>query len=165
MRAGSRPTWRSCQRPLLLTVCGWPTSFVSQWIWSQFTLADHTFVWLSNAPYLIFKFAVAHRQSFDDDIRAMRHIQLCRKQPCTNLEFVHDAHRTLSLYAPNKRKSTQKELTSPGHKPRLGFEDFPTQYIFPERRLVSRKFRMNLRSAMTCRFAWIAFGPFTVAKE
>src|SRR6516165_10769136 len=71
-------------------MCGPPTSFVSQWIWSQFTLADHVFVWLSKALYLIFKFAVAHRQSFDDDIRAMPHIQACRKQTRTNLEFVHD---------------------------------------------------------------------------
>ena len=58
---------------LIDCTCGLPTSFVSQWIWSQFTLADHTFVWLSKALYLIFKFAVAHRQSFDDDIRAIRH--------------------------------------------------------------------------------------------
>src|SRR5262249_18557680 len=82
-------------------MCGRPTSFVSQWIWSQFTLADHAFVWLSKALYLIFKFAVAHRQSFDDDIRAIRHVRARRKQTLTNLEFVHNAHRTVSLYAPN----------------------------------------------------------------
>src|SRR5215472_6115064 len=86
---------------LIHCTCGLPTSFISQWIWSQFTLADHTFVWLSKALYLIFKFAVAHRQSFDDDIRAILHIQACRKQTRTNLEFMHDAHRAVSLYARN----------------------------------------------------------------
>src|SRR5215469_18540487 len=114
-------------------MCGRPTGSFSQWIGSQFTLADHAFVSLSNALYLIFKFAVAHWQSFDDDIRAIRHIQACRKQTRTNLEFVHNAppqpSRTVSLYAPNKRKSTQKELTSARLKPRLG----------------SRKFIQNLR--------------------
>jgi hypothetical protein len=58
------------------------------------------FVWLTNALYLIFKFAIAHRQSFDDDIRAIRHIQARRKQTRTNLEFVHDTHRTLSTLRP-----------------------------------------------------------------
>ena len=48
-----------------------------------------------NALYLIFKFGVAHRQSFDDDIRALPHIQACRKQTHTNLEFMHDALRTV----------------------------------------------------------------------
>ena len=79
---------------------GLPTSS-AQWLWSQFTLAHHAFVSLSNAPYLILKFAVAHRQSFDDDIRALPHIQACRKQTRTNLEFMHDAHRPVSLYARN----------------------------------------------------------------
>ena len=79
---------------------GLPTSS-AQWIWSQFTLADHAFVWLSKALYLILKFAVVHRQSFDDDIRSLPHIQACRKQTRTNLEFMHDARRTISLYAPN----------------------------------------------------------------
>jgi hypothetical protein len=61
------------QAPLSLTVlmCGRATRSLSQWIWSQFTLADHAFVSFSNAHYLIFKFAVAHRQSFDDDIAAV----------------------------------------------------------------------------------------------
>ena len=86
---------------LTVLMCCLPNSSVPQWIWSQFTLADHAFVSLGNALYLIFKFAVAHRQSFDDDIRAIRHIQACGKQTRTNLEFVHNAHRTLSLYAPN----------------------------------------------------------------
>src|SRR5215472_19065151 len=89
-------------------MCSLPHSSVSQWIWSQFTLTDHVFVWLTNALYLIFKFAVAHRQSFDNDIRAIRHIQACRKQTRTNLEFVHNAHPTVSLYAPNWGQSTQK---------------------------------------------------------
>ena len=40
-----------------------------------------------NALYLIFKFAVAHRQSFDDDMRALPHIQACRKQTRTNLNL------------------------------------------------------------------------------
>jgi hypothetical protein len=86
---------------LLTAVCGLPDSSVSQWIWSQFTLADHVFVRVTNALYLIFKFAVAHRQSFYDNIRTIRHIQTRRKQALTNLEFVHDAHRTVSLYASN----------------------------------------------------------------
>src|SRR5262249_28603011 len=95
---------------------GLPTSS-AQWIWSQFTLADHAFVWLGKALYLIFKFAVAHRQSFDDDIRAIRHIQACRKQTRTNLEFVHNAHRTVSLYAP---KWGQVHAKRKGHRARHG---------------------------------------------
>src|SRR5215831_16169326 len=91
-------TW--CEAPLTVLMRGLPTSS-AQWIWSQFTLADHAFVWLSKALYLILKFAVVHRQSFDDDIRSLPHIQACRKQTRTNLEFMHDACRTVSLYAPN----------------------------------------------------------------
>src|SRR6516162_74445 len=95
--------WSDCyQRPpgarRAVLMCGLPNSSASQWIWSQFTLADHVFVWLTNALYLIFKFAAAHRQSFDDDIRAIRHIQARRKQTLTNLEFVHD---TLPQPLPN----------------------------------------------------------------
>ena len=75
---------------------GLPTSS-AQWIWSQFTLADHAFVWLSKALYLTLKFAVVHRQSFDDDIRSLPHIQACRKQTRTNLEFMHDAHHAVTL--------------------------------------------------------------------
>ena len=80
-----------------MLMCGLPNSSVSQWIWSQFTLADHAFVWLSKALYLILKFAVVHRQSFDDDIRSLPHIQACRKQTRTNLEFMHDAHHAVTL--------------------------------------------------------------------
>jgi hypothetical protein len=75
---------------------GLPTSS-AQWIWSQFTLADHAFVWLSKTLYLILKFAVVLRQSFDDDIRSLPHIQACRKQTRTNLEFMHDAHHAVTL--------------------------------------------------------------------
>src|SRR5262252_9258234 len=103
-REGLRPTWRSCrswcEAPLIVLMRGLPTSS-AQWLWSQFTLADHAFVWLSKALYLILKFAVVHRQSFDDDIRSLPHIQACRKQTRTNLEFMHDAHRTASPYARN----------------------------------------------------------------
>ena len=91
-----------------MLICGLPNSSVSQWIWSQFTLADHVFVWLTNALYLIFKFAAAHRQSFDDDIGAIRHIQARRKQTRTNLEFVHDIHRTLSNFTPPTGASLRK---------------------------------------------------------
>src|SRR6516164_11396416 len=94
-------------------MCGLPNSSVSQWIWSQFTLADDVFVWLTNALYLIFKFALAHRQSFDDDIRAILHIQACRKQTLTNLEFVHNAPQQLS---PNliTLRSTLKQVYAKG---------------------------------------------------
>src|SRR6516162_8300504 len=108
-------------------MCGRLIRPFPQWIWSQFTLAYHAFVWLSNALYLIFKFAVAHRQSFDDDIRATRHIQACRKQTRTNLEFVHDARRTVSLYAPNMGQVYAKG-TATGHV--LG-RGFPTRNNFP----------------------------------
>src|SRR5215467_7222178 len=95
-----RPTWRSyrgwCEAPLTVLMRGLPTSS-AQWLWSQFTLADHAFVWLSKALYLILKFAVVHRQSFDDDIRSLPHIQACRKQTRTNLEFMHDAHHAVTL--------------------------------------------------------------------
>jgi hypothetical protein len=80
--------------PLTVLMCDRPTRSVSPLVWSQLTLAHYAFVSLSKALYLIFKFAVAHRQSFDDDIRAIRHIQANRarrKQTLTNLEFVHDA--------------------------------------------------------------------------
>src|SRR6516225_2803890 len=61
------------------------------WIWSQLTLAYDSLVGLGDALYLIFKFAVAHRQSFDDDICAVRLVQATRfrkKQTLTNLEVV-----------------------------------------------------------------------------
>src|SRR5215469_5043600 len=107
-------------------MCGRPTRSFSQWIWSQFTLADHAFVSLGNALYLIFKFAVAHRQSFDDDIRALLHIQACRKQTRPNLEFVHDAHHnvTISLYAPNRGKSTKKNYHRRATSHVLGSREF-----------------------------------------
>jgi hypothetical protein len=76
---------------------------------------------------LIFEFPVTHRQSFDDDIRAIRHIQAW-KQTRTNLEFVHNAHRTVSLYAPDWGKSTQKNIGD--YKARPG----------------SRIYEMNLRT-------------------
>src|SRR5215472_3468355 len=99
-RNGLRPTWRSwrswCEAPLTVLMRGLPTSS-AQWLWSQFTLADHAFVWLSKALYLILKFAVVHRQSFDDDIRSLPDIQACRKQTRTNLEFMHDAHHAVTL--------------------------------------------------------------------
>ena len=99
-RGGSRSTWRRCrgwcEAPLTVLMRGLPTSS-AQWLWSQFTLADHAFVWLSKALYLILKFAVVHRQSFDDDIRSLPHIQACRKQTRANLEFVHDAHHAVTL--------------------------------------------------------------------
>jgi hypothetical protein len=65
-------------------------------IWSQLTLAHNTLIWFSNILYLIFKLAVALRQSFDDHIGSFRHIQTygaCRKQTFTDLESVlgHDA--------------------------------------------------------------------------
>jgi hypothetical protein len=46
---------------------------------------------LIDALYLIFKFAVVPRESLDDNIRCVRHIQTnraCKKQPLANLEFV-----------------------------------------------------------------------------
>src|SRR5215831_10457467 len=85
-RGEAAGTW--CEAPLTVLMRGLPTSS-AQWLWSQFTLADHAFVWLSKALYLILKFAVVHRQSFDDDIRSLPHIQACRKQTRANLEFVH----------------------------------------------------------------------------
>jgi len=57
------------------------------------TLAHDALVGLSDALYLIFKFAVALWQSFDDNIRSVRHIQTHRarrKQALADLEFVHD---------------------------------------------------------------------------
>ena len=63
----------------------------SPWIWSQLTLAHDSLVGLSDALYLILKLAGAHRQSFDDDICAVRHVQATRfrkKQTLTNLEVV-----------------------------------------------------------------------------
>ena len=69
------------------------------------TLAHDTLVGLSDALYLIFKFAVAHRQSFDDDIRAVRNIQASRaskKQTLTNLEVVL-GHDTPPLHKKIKR--------------------------------------------------------------
>src|SRR5215472_15197467 len=109
-REGLRPTWRSCrswcEAPLIVLMRGLPTSS-AQWLWSQFTLADHAFVWLSKALYLILKFAVVHRQSFDDDIRSLPHIQACRKQTRANLEFVHNGpprcHFTLQIGASPRR--------------------------------------------------------------
>ena len=88
-------------------MCGRPTRSFSQWIWSQFTLADHAFVSLGNALYLIFKFAVAHRQSFDDDIRALPHI-------------AKPYHFTL----PIEGKSTQKGTNIGGDKARQGSRNF-----------------------------------------
>jgi len=110
---------------------GLPTSS-AQWIWSQFTLADHAFVWLSKALYLILKFAVVHRQSFDDDIRSLPHIQACRKQTRTNLEFMHDARRTISLYAPNWGQVYAKGTAT---RQRLGSRISRTQIIFLVQRL------------------------------
>ena len=137
-------------------MCGRPIRPFPQWIWSQFTLAYHAFVWLSNALYLIFKFAVAHRQSFDDDIRALPHTQACRKQTSTNLEFVHDAHQTVSLYARNWGKSTQKEwpqatswLAEFPHT-KYFYLQIPNALLFPIRvleRAIPRIFSQNLRRA------------------
>ena len=110
---------------------GLPTSS-AQWLWSQFTLADHAFVWLSKALYLILKFAVVHRQSFDDDIRSLPHIQACRKQTRTNLEFMHDARRTISLYAPNWGQVYAKGTAT---RQRLGSRISRTQIIFLVQRL------------------------------
>jgi hypothetical protein len=59
------------------------------------TLPRDSLVGLGNALYLIFKFAVAHRQSFDNDICAIRHIQATRarkKQTLTNFEAVFGHH-------------------------------------------------------------------------
>jgi len=131
-RGEAAGTW--CEAPLTVLMRGLPTSS-AQWLWSQFTLAHHAFVSLSNAPYLIFKFAVAHWQSFDDDIRAIRHIQALRKQTRTNLEFVHNAHQTVSPYAPNWGKSTQKERL----QATSWVEEIPHQiYIFRTLELASR---------------------------
>ena len=77
----------------------------SPWIWSQLTLAHDSLVRLGDALYLIFKFASAHRQSFDDDIRAVRHIQATRvrnKQTLTNLEVV------FGHYAPPLHKKIKR---------------------------------------------------------
>jgi hypothetical protein len=108
-------------------MCGLPTSS-AQWIWSQFALPDHAFVWLSKALYLIFKFAAAHRQSFDDDIRAILHIQACRKQTRTNLEFVHDApqpRRTVSLYDPSWGQVHEKGANVGALQGTSWVEEFP----------------------------------------
>jgi len=64
---------------------------VSPWICSQLTLAHDALARLADALYLIFKFAVMPRQSFDDDIRSGRNVQTNRaykKQPLADLEFM-----------------------------------------------------------------------------
>jgi len=72
---------------------------VSEWICSQLTFTHDPLVKLVDALYLIFKFAVALWQSFDDDICSARQV-LCsrayKKQVLADLEFVlgHNAlHR------------------------------------------------------------------------
>jgi hypothetical protein len=57
-------------------------------------LAHNALVWLNKTLYLIFKFAVPHRQSLDDDIGDVWNTEThrpCGKQTLPNLEFVHDA--------------------------------------------------------------------------
>src|SRR6266480_6549300 len=57
----------------------------------QLTLAHNALVDVTNAFYLVFKFAVVLWQSLDHDIRSLRHVQAngaCRKQPLADLEFV-----------------------------------------------------------------------------
>ena len=67
----------------------------------QLTLAHNALVNLTNAFYLVFKFAVVLWQSLDHNIRSLRHVQAngaCRKQPLADLEFVltHNATRFIA---------------------------------------------------------------------
>jgi hypothetical protein len=64
------------------------------------TFAHNALVWLSETLYLIFKFALPHRQSLDHYIRAVWNTEAhrpCGKQTLTNLEFVRDtpAHNNI----------------------------------------------------------------------
>ena len=63
------------------------------WFRSQLTLASDAFVKIIDVPYLIFKLAIAFRQSLDDDIRSVRQVfrsMTNRKQVLADLEFVRD---------------------------------------------------------------------------
>ena len=74
------------------------------------TLAHNALAWLSETPYLILEFAVPHRQSLDDYIRAVWNTEAnrpCRKQTLTNLEFVHDT-------PPHKKIKRRERITFRG---------------------------------------------------
>ena len=118
-------------------MCGLPNSSVSQWIWSQFTLADHVFVWLTNALYLISNSPSRIGNRLMTTYAPSGTSKRAGNQTRTNLEFVHD-----TLYAPNWGKSTQKEITSARYKPSLGSRNSPHVIIFPVQRLSQRQ-RIN----------------------
>ena len=62
------------------------------------TLAGDALVRFSDALYLIFKLAVALRQSFDHDIRSVRRVQgTYEEQPLTDLKFVL-GHNVVALH-------------------------------------------------------------------
>jgi hypothetical protein len=62
---------------------------VSPGSWFQLTLPGNPLVIVSKTLYLIFKFAVALWQPFDDDIRSVRSVESAlKKQTLTKLEFV-----------------------------------------------------------------------------
>jgi hypothetical protein len=61
----------------------------------QLAFAHHALVGLVGALYSIFKFAIALRQSFGDDIRAAGQMKgVLKKYSLTNLEFMF-GHRTV----------------------------------------------------------------------
>jgi len=93
-----------------------------------------------NALYLIFKFAVAHRQSFDDDMRALPHIQACRKQTRTNLNLCMTPFERCDFTLATGGKSTQKERL----QGTSWVEDFSTQLIFYGLRTSPQNFRTTI---------------------
>ena len=75
------------------------TSIRSLWCRSQLTFAHGAVVVPVDTFYLILKFVISLRQSFDDNICPLRHFRVNRahkKQPLANLKFVlgHKDQRT-----------------------------------------------------------------------
>ena len=98
-------------------------------IWSQLTLAHNALIWFGKILYLIFKLAIAFRQSFYDHVGSFRHIQTCgacRKQTFTDLESVlgHDtphasrwAWRNAAVHPGSRPLSIPRRIN---HRPAVG---------------------------------------------